>query len=113
MSAHVGNKNLACIGLVVYNIKEKTIAYEDYEIIEINQPYVPGFLAFREIPPLFSLFMKLKNKEPLKWPDLLIVDGNGILHQNGCGLACHLGVLLKIPTIGVGKTLFFVDGLTK
>ena len=41
------------------------------------------------------------------------MDGNGILHQNGCGLACHLGVLLNIPTVGVGKTLFFIDGITK
>lgn len=42
-----------------------------------------------------------------------MVDGNGVLHQNGCGLASHLGVLLDIPTIGVGKTTFYVDGLKK
>lgn len=42
-----------------------------------------------------------------------MVDGNGILHSNGCGLASHLGVLLDIPTLGVGKNAFFVDGLTK
>lgn len=42
-----------------------------------------------------------------------MVDGNGVLHQNGCGLASHLGVLLDIPTVGVGKTAFYADGLTK
>lgn len=42
-----------------------------------------------------------------------MVDGNGILHQNKCGLACHLGVLIDVPTLGVGKTLFYIDGLTK
>jgi len=47
------------------------------------------------------------------WPQLVIVDGNGILHQNQCGLACHLGVHLNLPTIGVGKTFFFIDGLGK
>jgi deoxyinosine 3'endonuclease (endonuclease V) len=44
---------------------------------------------------------------------LILLDGNGILHSNYCGLASHLGVLLDIPTIGVGKTLFYIDGLTK
>ena len=42
-----------------------------------------------------------------------MVDGNGILHTNQCGLACHLGVLLDLPTLGVGKTLFYIDGLGK
>ena len=57
--------------------------------------------------------MKLRKNNPEKWPQLLIVDGNGILHPHGCGLACHLGVLLGLPSLGVGKTLFFVDGLSK
>ena len=43
----------------------------------------------------------------------MILDGNGILHQNKCGLACHLGVLLDLPTLGCGKTLFYIDGLGK
>ena len=42
-----------------------------------------------------------------------MVDGNGILHQNKCGLASHLGVLIDVPTLGVGKTLFYIDGLNK
>lgn len=42
-----------------------------------------------------------------------MVDGNGVLHQNACGLASHLGVLIDKPTIGVGKTVFYVDGLKK
>ena len=42
-----------------------------------------------------------------------MVDGNGILHNRGCGLASHLGVLLDVPAIGCGKTIFDVDGLHK
>lgn len=42
-----------------------------------------------------------------------MTDGNGIMHQNGCGIASHLGVLLDIPSIGVGKTSFCVDGLAR
>lgn len=46
-------------------------------------------------------------------PDVTLVDGNGILHPQGFGLASHFGVLMDIPTIGVGKTFLHVDGLTK
>lgn len=44
---------------------------------------------------------------------MTLVDGNGVLHPQGFGLASHFGVLENIPTIGVGKTFLHVDGLTK
>ena len=43
----------------------------------------------------------------------MLVDGNGILHTRGFGCASHIGVLMDIPSIGVGKTVFAVDGLTQ
>jgi deoxyinosine 3'endonuclease (endonuclease V) len=46
-------------------------------------------------------------------PQVIFVDGNGILHPRGFGLASHLGVLIDIPTIGIGKNLLCVDGLEK
>lgn len=46
-------------------------------------------------------------------PDIIFVDGNGRLHPRGAGLACHLGVVTGLRTIGVGKTFLHVDGLTK
>lgn len=54
----------------------------------------------------------LKNCPQYK-PGVILVDGNGIMHQNGCGLASHLGVLIDCPTIGCGKTTFYVDGLKR
>lgn len=71
-------------------------------------PYIPGFLAFRELPPIMPLLKRC----PIQI-DCVLVDGNGILHNNGCGFASHLGVIADIPTIGVSKHMFDVDGLKK
>jgi deoxyribonuclease V len=62
-------------------------------------PYVPGYLSFREIPPLLDAFAKLS--EP---PDLVVADGQGRAHPRRFGLASHLGVLLDLPTIGCAKS---------
>ena len=114
ISAAKKDTDVACAALVIYSCKMKTSLYEEVEFFDIShQPYIPGFLAFREVPVLMHLFKKLKEKQPQLWPELVLLDGNGILHTNQCGLACHLGVLLDLPTIGVGKTLFYIDGLGK
>jgi deoxyribonuclease V len=70
----------------------------------VTFPYIPGFLAFREVPVIRAAWRKLR-----RLPDLSIVDGMGLLHPRRCGLACHLGVLLDVPTIGCGKTWFVGD----
>lgn len=43
----------------------------------------------------------------------MLVDGNGILHTRNFGCASHIGVLFDLPTIGVGKTVFYIDGIEK
>jgi deoxyribonuclease V len=76
------------------------------EIVEVAStsgratfPYVPGYLSFRELPPLLEAFAKLRTR-----PDLVVCDGHGRAHPRRFGFACHLGVALDLPSIGFAKS---------
>jgi deoxyribonuclease V len=62
-------------------------------------PYIPGLLSFREIPAILQALSQLRRQ-----PDLLLCDGQGLAHPRRFGLACHLGLILDLPSVGVGKS---------
>lgn len=76
--------------------EEKRIVFEEGEV---PFPYISSYLSFREVPLIKKLLDKVEEK-----PDVLLVDGNGIMHPRGIGLASQLGVIADIPTIGVAKS---------
>ena len=62
-------------------------------------PYIPGYLSFREVPAILGALAQLD-----KAPDILLCDGQGLAHPRRLGLACHLGVLTGLASIGVAKS---------
>jgi deoxyribonuclease V len=67
----------------------------------VRFPYVRGFLSYRELPAYAVLIDRLDAAG--RTPDVLLVDGNGVLHPRRFGVACGLGVLADVPTVGVAK----------
>jgi deoxyribonuclease V len=78
-------------------IIEKTTAS-----VRLSFPYIPGLLTFREGPAIIAALEKLQTE-----PDVILLDGQGIAHPRGLGLAAHIGLLFDVPSIGCAKSLLF------
>ena len=98
--------SLACGCLVVYNTRMRSLVYQDTIDAEVSVPYIPGFLAYREMSVYRQLLSNLRTSHPECMPQVLLVDGQGRLHPRHFGSACALGLEVDIPTIGVGKNPF-------
>lgn len=90
---------IACGAIAV--LRYPSLQMQESLVIRRPTPfsYIPGLLAFREVPIILEALASLKSP-----PDLLLCDGNGYIHPRRCGFACHLGVVSGLPAIGVAKT---------
>ncbi len=85
---------MAVMDMETFNIKEIVTTEAEVEF-----PYIPGLFSFREMPSLLKVLQQTAID-----PDVIVCDGHGLSHPRRFGLACHLGVVTGIPTIGCAKT---------
>jgi deoxyribonuclease V len=94
-------KHYGYAALVVLRADTLEVVGESAAAAELRFPYVPGYLSFRELPPLQACWERLEPK-----PDVVVFDGQGYAHPRRFGLACHGGVLWDVPSVGCAKNLF-------
>ncbi|WP_206186472.1 endonuclease V [Thermoflavimicrobium daqui] len=93
--------NQAVAVIVVMDFATRQTIETVYHVDHISYDYVPGLLAFREIPIFLKAWEKMQSN-----PDIVFFDGNGILHPNRVGIATHASFFIDKPTIGIAKTHF-------
>jgi deoxyribonuclease V len=91
--------------IVIIDYETKALVEKTYSTGIINVPYVPGYLAFRELPLIIKAAKRLSHT-----PDLFMFDGNGYLHPRHMGIATHASFYLHKPTIGIAKSYLKIQG---
>lgn len=100
--AFESNKGMVCFS--VFNTKNKKIKYY-FDVDEVTFPYIPGFLAFRELPIIIKLYDKVKCE--ISENTLFFVDGHGLSHPRKAGIATHFGVTTNSFSIGIAKKILY------
>jgi deoxyribonuclease V len=94
-------KHYGYAAVVVIDLRTWETVDEGSAAMELRFPYIPGYLSFREIPPLDAAWRQLRVR-----PDVVVFDGHGYAHPRRFGLACHGGVVWDVPSIGCAKNPF-------
>ena len=102
-----GDDEYAVCCIVIIDADTHEVIEKQHVSGRIEVPYMPGFLAFRELPLILKTVGMLESV-----PDLFVFDGNGYLHPRHMGIATHASFYLNKPTIGIAKTYFRVDRKT-
>jgi len=90
------------VSAVVWDMESATVLSSSHASGTVDVSFVPGFLSFREGPMVVALARKIA-----KSVDVFLIDGHGRAHPRKFGLACHIGLALQRPTIGVAKSHFY------
>ena len=93
-----GDEYAVCC-IVVLNYTTQKIVEKKYSVEKITVPYIPGCLAFRELPIFLKTYKKINADA-----EIYFFDGNGYLHPRHMGLATHAGIVINKPTIGIAKS---------
>lgn len=93
-------RNLAFAAVIVIDLDTLETVESATATREIDFPYVPGYLSFRELPVLLDAFAQLETPA-----ELCVIDGHGYAHPRRMGLACHAGLELNLPTLGCAKSI--------
>ena len=93
------NNTVTRAAVAVLSFPDLLLLDQSIALTPTTFPYVPGLLSFREAPAALAALERLAIR-----PDLLLIDGQGRAHPRRMGLACHLGLLSRIPAIGVAKS---------
>jgi len=93
------SENQVFAAACLFAFPEFALQDEVYAVSPVNFPYISGYLSFREGEAILHALRLLKAK-----PDLILIDGQGIAHPRGLGIALHIGVLLDLPTVGCAKS---------
>ncbi|MCI8373443.1 MAG: hypothetical protein HFI75_13850 [Lachnospiraceae bacterium] len=101
-------KNLGVCGYQIFKKETGEVIEQGTVSSEISQQYIPGFLYYREHMLMEMAFNKMQHR-----PDILCIDGNGILHPRFMGEAVQFGIQNQIATIGISKNLYKFKGLQK
>ena len=99
--AYDDERDVVAAAAVVLDAATLDVVAEATAVGRVSFPYVPGLLAFREIPTVLAALDALPCP-----PGLVVCDGYGLAHPRRFGLASHLGVVTGLPTIGVAKNPF-------
>ncbi|MCK7622758.1 endonuclease V [Streptomyces sp. RS10V-4] len=99
--AYDDERGVVAAAAVALDARTLAVVDEATAVGPVSFPYVPGLLAFREIPTVLAALDRLGHT-----PGLVVCDGYGLAHPRRFGLASHLGVLTGLPTLGVAKNPF-------